>query len=100
MTELIKVLAKLELYSGDKMREVPFYNGYRPIFEFKGARTKTSGRIDLIEMDNFPPGTIAEVQVTFIKGMISDKFFSKGEPFSISEGTHDIGKGEIIKLLG
>lgn len=43
MTELIKVLATLELFSGEQMRKQPFTTNYRPIFEFKNARTKLSG---------------------------------------------------------
>lgn len=100
MYELIKVLAKIELFTGENMLQSPIYSKYRPVFDFKGARTKLSGRIDLIDMDNFAPGTSGTVQVSFIKGMINDDSFKKGEAFTISEGgKYVLGKGEILDII-
>lgn len=100
MYQLIKVLAKIELFSGKNMRQIPFSNKYRPAFEFKGARTKLSGSIDLIDTDTFAPGMSGIVKVTFIKGMIEDNYFKKGESFTISEGgKYALGKGEILEIV-
>ena len=100
MYELIKVLANIELFAGENMRQTPFFSEYRPVFDFVGAGTKISGRIDLINMDKFMPGTSGVVQVTFIKGMISDNYFTKGESFTISEGgKYTLGKGDILEII-
>ena len=100
MYELIKVLAKIELFAGENMRQTPFSNGYRPVFNFVNAKTKISGKIDLIEINSFAPGTSEIVQVTFIKGMISNDYFRKGETFTISEGgEYNLGKGEILEVI-
>ncbi|OQP38897.1 hypothetical protein A4H97_19530 [Niastella yeongjuensis] len=56
MYHLIKILAKIELLSGENTRNKPIVNGYRPLFNFKDEKTKISGRIDLIEMPLFEPG--------------------------------------------
>ena len=100
MYELIKILAKIKLFSGENMRQTPFISEYRPAFDFKGARTKLSGRIDLIDREKFEPGSSGVVQVTFIKGMINDEYFTKGQTFFISEGgKYNLGEGEILELL-
>jgi translation elongation factor EF-Tu-like GTPase len=101
MSELIKVLAKLKLFSGENMRQTPFFSKYRPVFNFDGAITKISGRIDLIgEVKSFAPGALGIVQLSFIKGIISDTYFKEGEIFTISEGgEYILGEGEILKLL-
>lgn len=100
MYDLIKVLAEIELFAGENMRQLPFYSKYRPLFDFIGATTKISGSIDLINMDSFVPGKSGIVEITFIKGTISDSYFKKGEPFTISEGgKFNLGKGKIIDII-
>lgn len=100
MYELIKIHASIKLFSGENMRQTPFNNKYRPAFEFPGARTKLSGRIDLIDREEFEPGSTGVVQVTFIKGMINDDYFRKGQTFYISEGgKYNLGEGEILEVL-
>ena len=100
MYDKIKVLAHLELFNGEHMRRTPFVSKYRPAFYFPGAKTKISGRIDLTDRESFEPGTSGVVQVTFIKGMISDNYFRAGQSFTISEGgKHDLGKGEILEVV-
>jgi translation elongation factor EF-Tu-like GTPase len=100
MYNKIQVLAQLKLFSGENMRRTPFVSTYRPIFEFKGARTKISGRIDLLNTKSFYPGTTGIVQITFLKDMIDDNYFKKGETFKISEGgEYILGEGEIIEVL-
>jgi translation elongation factor EF-Tu-like GTPase len=99
MYELIKILANIELYAGDKMRKSPFTSNYRPLFDFIGMRTKISGRIDLTDRDEFAPGNSGVVQITFHKEMISDNYSQKGVSFTFGEGTHALGKGEIIEVI-
>lgn len=100
MNELIKVLANIELFTGENMRQTSFNNGYRPMIDFANAQTKISGRIDLINMNEFRPGTSGVVQITFIKGMVSDNYFKKGVSFTISEGgKYTLGKGEILETI-
>lgn len=99
MYELIKVFANIELFSGENMRQTPFSKGYRPVFDFKGAQTKISGRIDLLNMEMFAPGMSGVVEITFIKGMISDTYFVIGENFTFGEGPHPLGKGQIIETI-
>jgi translation elongation factor EF-Tu-like GTPase len=100
MTELIKIKARLKLYEGKEMRQSPFVSKYRPIFDFPGAQTKLSGSIDLLDREAFHPGTSAIVEVSFIKGMVSEKFFTKGQSFTISEGgKNDLGHGEVLERV-
>ena len=100
MYELIKVIAEIELFIGKNMLQTPIYNKYQPIFCFEDTRINISGRIDLINMESLAPGLSGIVQVTFIKGMISDEYFEEGVTFTISEGGgYDLGKGKIIELL-
>ncbi len=98
MYELIKIQARIELFSEGTGRKVPFNSGYRPIFTFKDASTKLSGRIDLIHGNVFIPGTSGVVNITFIAGMISNDHFKKGEQFTFSEGLHTVGSGEILEV--
>jgi translation elongation factor EF-Tu-like GTPase len=100
MYHLIKVLAKIELLSGENARNKPIFNGYRPLFNFKEEKTKISGRIDLIEMPLFEPGMKGTVQITFIKGMINDRHFTVGEQFTFDEGIQILGSGEIVEVIG
>ena len=99
MNELIKVLAKIELFSGYNMRKTPFTNGYKPLFDFIGEKTKISGSIDLMGKEEFTPGTSGTVQITFIKGILNSNHFKIGETFTFGEGREPIGKGEIIEVI-
>ena len=82
------------------MRQTPFWSTYRPIFEFKGANTKLSGKIDLRDREKFFPGTSGIVEVTFLKGMIENKYFTAGQLFTISEGgKFNLGQGEILEVI-
>jgi translation elongation factor EF-Tu-like GTPase len=97
MAELLKIKAKIELFEG--VRQTPVVSGYRPAFNFHGAPTKISGRIDLINMNVFAPGETAIVQVTFIKHMLDDDYFTVGQVFTFDEGPHVVGKGQIIERV-
>ncbi len=95
MVELIKVFASIELFSNDQSRKTPFKNGYRPLFNFLGAKTKVSGSIRLLGSELFFPGSIGDVEISFIKGMIEDRYFESGVKFTFDEGGVSLGKGEI-----
>lgn len=99
MYDLIKVFAKIELLSGENARKNPIADGYRPLFNFKDEKTKISGRIDLIERPLFEPGMKGIVQITFIKGIISDCHFTAGEQFTFDEGIQILGNGEIVEVI-
>jgi translation elongation factor EF-Tu-like GTPase len=99
MSELTVIHAKIELFSGHKMRTTPFVSGYRPVFDFSGEKTKISGKIDLINTDTFLPGMVGVVKISFIKGIISDIHFKVGKTFSFGEGVNPLGKGEITEVI-
>jgi translation elongation factor EF-Tu-like GTPase len=99
MFDLIKVVANIELFSGENVRKIPIISGYRPLFNFENEKTKISGQIDLIEMPSFEPGMKGIVQITFIKGMIKDSHFIKGEKFTFDEGRQILGNGEITEII-
>jgi translation elongation factor EF-Tu-like GTPase len=99
MDELITIITKIELFSGEKMRKTPFVTGYRPLFDFVGAKTKISGSIDLININLFSPGMSEIVQIRFIKGVINDAHFKVGETFAFGEGGNHLGKGEILEVI-
>ena len=99
MYKKIFVLAHLKLFEGENMRRTPIYSKYRPIFDFKGARTKVSARIDLLDRESLVPGSSTTVQITFLQGMIDDKYFKKDEPFTFTEGNFILGEGKILERL-
>jgi translation elongation factor EF-Tu-like GTPase len=99
MAELISIEAKIKLFAGQEMRQTPFRSGYRPLFSFRDAITQISGRIDLINSEFFAPGQTDIVEVTFIKGILSENFFKIGEQFTFSEGQDPLGRGQIIEIL-
>lgn len=99
MYSYIKILSRIELFAGEKMRKSPIVSGYRPAFDFPGTITKLSGRIDLINNDTLEPGMIETVKITFIKGIINDRHFIPGEKFTFSEGMDILGKGEIVEVI-
>ena len=99
MSETIKLLANIEYSSTVMGRQNPFYTGYRPIFTFPAARTKLSGRIDLINKERFVQGESGNLQITFVKGIIDDEHFSVGQKFTFAEEPHQVGRGEIIKII-
>ena len=98
MQELIIVKAKVQLFAGEGMRQNPFADKYRPLFTFKGAKTKVSGSINLLDRSLFYPGTTATINITFIKGILPDFYFRVGEHFVFSENVREMGEGEIIEI--
>lgn len=99
MANLIQVLSKIELFSGDKMRKTAFVSGYRPLFDFLGANIKISGSIDLINGDEFKPGNKDIVRLTYLRGIINDTYINVGSVFTFSERANAFCNGEIIEIL-
>lgn len=100
MNDTIKILARIKIYSGIRMRQTPFLSKYRPLFDFDEKVTKLSGSIDLFDRLQFEPGSSGNVHITFIKGIINDNYFRKGNKFKISEdGQYILGEGEVIEVM-
>ena len=99
MSDLIKVLARIEYLKSSKGRQGAIYSGYRPIFTFLNARTKLSGSIDLIDRESFVQGEIGLVKLSFVKGVIDAHHFTVGEKFTFAEEPTLVGKGEITEIL-
>ncbi len=70
MRELIQISAKIKLFKGANATQTPFITGYRPLFNFKNANTKISGRIELVDRSTFAPGDTGIVKVSFVMGII------------------------------
>jgi translation elongation factor EF-Tu-like GTPase len=96
---MITLLANIKLYSCEIGRNMPFTSGYRPLFNFKKAPTKTSGRIDLIGVENFQPGSLGVVKITFVEGIINSSYFKAGEKFTFDEGRVRTGEGEFLEVV-
>lgn len=94
----IKVVASLRLFAGENMRQMPFFDGYRPLFQFANGQNFISGSISDVPENGFYPNTEGEVTITFLRGMISNEALKKGSKFRISEGGASIGEGKIIRL--
>jgi translation elongation factor EF-Tu-like GTPase len=95
---MILVKANLKLYYGEKARQTPFTNGYRPLFNF-GEDMKTSGQINLIDKNEFSPGENGVVEIAFLNDEYLGKDFNVGTKFSFGEGKIPLGEGEIIEIL-
>jgi translation elongation factor EF-Tu-like GTPase len=92
---MIKVKAYIKLYKDG--RKTPFQSGYRPMFDFIN-QMKTSGKIDLIQKDEFFPGEEGEVSVTFISKKYLGDDFDIGKKFTFGEGEEHLGEGEITEI--
>lgn len=80
---MLKIKAHIKLFSGG--RKTPFYNGYRPLFNFI-EDMKTSDQIDLISSNQFSPGDEGEVEITFLTSEYLGADFKVGKKFSFGEG--------------
>jgi GTPase len=80
---VVKIKANIKLYKGS--RKSPFQSGYRPMFNFIDEM-KTSGKIDLIDKDEFCPGEEGEVNITFINKKYLGDDFDIGKKFTFGEG--------------
>jgi len=95
---MINVRAIIKLYRGDLYRKTPFSNGYRPLFNFVNDMKK-SGKITLVNQDEFKPGEEGEVKITFLDNNYLGSDFGNGKAFTFSEGTHILGEGKILEII-
>ena len=93
---MITVLAKIKLYK--EGRKMPFFNGYRPVFNFVDE-VRTSGRIDLLDRKQFAPGDVANVQIVFLHREFLGDHFDQGAKFVFGESPIAMGEGEILKII-
>lgn len=93
---MVKVKANIKLYKGS--RKTPFHSGYRPMFNFIDEM-KTSGKIDLIDRDEFCPGEEGQVNITFISRKYLGEDFEIGKRFIFSEGIETMGEGIVEEIL-
>lgn len=99
MEKMIRILAKIQFLKNDKGRQNPFSSGYHPVFTFPNAPTKLSGYINLLNKEKMEQGESEIVEISFIRGILGDNYFSAGQKFSFAEEPYQIGDGEIIQLL-
>lgn len=99
MQDIIKVKAHIKLLPDNLGRKTPFLSGYRPVFWFKSASTRISGKIELIDSSSFKPNAEGDVFIFFNKGIIDTNNFRENEKFEFTEGLNPIGKGEILQVL-
>ena len=95
---MIKIKAKIKLYSGEDKRKYPFINGYRPLFQFI-EDMKTSGQITLINQKEFVPGEQGVVEISFLNTKYLGQDFKVGKCFKFYESMEPLGEGEIIEIL-
>lgn len=96
---MITLLANIKLYPKEIGRNKPFTSGYRPLFNFHKAPTKTAGSIDLIDVETFQPGSLGIVKITFVEGIIDSSYFRPGEKFTFDEGRIVTGEGEFLEVI-
>ena len=90
------VKANIKLYKNS--RKTPFISGYRPIFSFENQEMRTSGKIDLIDREQFCPGEEGDVQIRFLSKFIEENFRT-GISFIFSEGAVPLGEGTVKEIL-
>lgn len=95
---MIKIIAKIKLYTGEKKRKTPFVTGYRPLFQFI-EETKTSGQITLLNQEKFIPGEEGIVEISFLHKEYLGLDFRIGKSFKFYESEEPLGEGEIIEVL-
>lgn len=93
---MIRIKAVIKLYKDGRI--TPFFNGYRPLFDFV-EKMKTSGQITLIDRDAFYPGDEGLVEITFLKEEYLGNSFSEGVKFTFGEGRAPLGEGKVLEIL-
>ena len=93
---MIKIKANIMLFKNS--RKTPFLSGYRPMFNFIDEM-KTSGKVDLIDKNEFYPGEEAEVYITFISKKYLGNDFNVGKKFTFGEGEKIMGEGKITDIF-
>lgn len=93
---MVKIRAYIKLYENG--RKTPFHSGYRPLFNFV-EEMKTSGRIDLIDKEQFSPGEEGEVEILFLNRNYLGGDFDIGTTFLFGEGEIPLGEGTVKEIL-
>lgn len=97
MNKLFKITARIAV-NEKTGRTWPIETGYRPAFSFV-SKSQTSGSIRLLEKDSLHPGEVGLVEISFVSDSLLGKIDS-GTEFEFYEGPIQIGKGEVLKVLG
>ena len=95
---MVSVRAIIKLYEGKDYRKTPFNDGYKPLFNFV-SDMKKSGKITLLNKDEFKPGDEGEVNITFLDHKYLGPDFGNGKEFTFSEGTHTLGEGKVLEVI-
>lgn len=93
---MVKIKAHIILY--ENSRETPFYSGYRPLFNFI-EEMRDSGRINLIDREQFCPGEEGEVEILFLNSDYLGNDFDIGKTFLFGEGAVPLGNGVVKEIL-
>lgn len=93
---MVKIRAHIKLYENG--RKTPFNSGYKPLFNFI-EEMKTSGRIDLIDKEQFYPGEEGEVEIIFLNRDYLGSDFDIGKTFLFGEGAVPLGEGMVKEIL-
>lgn len=93
---MVKIRAYIKLYENG--RKTPFNSGYKPLFNFI-EEMKTSGRIDLIDKEQFYPGEEGEVEIIFLNRDYLGSDFDIGKTFLFGEGAVLLGEGMVKEIL-
>jgi len=93
---MIKIKAYIRLYK--KGRKTPFLSGYRPLFNFV-AEMRVSGKIKLLDKDEFHPGDEGVVEISFLNRDYLGDDFEKGKTFTFGESEESLGEGVISEIL-
>lgn len=93
---MVKIRAHIKLYESG--RKTPFNSGYKPLFNFI-EEMKTSGRIDLIDKEQFYPGEEGDVEIIFLNRDYLGSDFDIGKTFLFGEGAVPLGEGMVKEIL-
>lgn len=81
----------------DGGRKTGIMDGYRPNFSFN-TKKMYCGIIALKADKEIKPGTSDAADIHLLSAETIPKELSKGDTFSIKEGNHNIGSGQIISV--
>jgi hypothetical protein len=94
---LFKIEARIELNKNGK-RTWPVKSGYRPAFAFVDSNY-TSGSIHLISQSELNLGETCDAEIIFHSNeLLGD--IKAGTKFKFFEPPHEIGNGEVLKVIG
>lgn len=91
---MVRILAKIKLFSGPQKRQTGFKSGYRPLFNVLDKGEKTSGMITLLDREIFLPEEEAIVEIKFVNAQctVNTKFY-------FYENIEPLGEGRVLKIL-